>query len=122
MHAQSHFSALLAHSCVSLRAKTASPLANPAYAHLLPELENTQTQGGKTIGELIGRNDARAGEEINSFMTTVLPDKEYAVYIEQKNALNLIAGKPVDHESIILHGILPLTDKTATTIVLQVQT
>ncbi len=97
-------------------------LANPAYAHLLPELENTQTQGGKTIGELIGRNDARANEEISSFMATVLPDKEYAVYLEQKNALNLIAGKPVDRDSTILHGILPLSDKTATTIILQVKT
>ena len=97
-------------------------LANAAYAHLLPELENTQTRDGKTIGELIGRNDARAGEEINSFMTTVLPNKEYAVYLEQKNALNLIAGKPVNHASIILHGILPLPDKTAATLVLQVQT
>ncbi|MDO8660980.1 MAG: hypothetical protein Q7K43_03760 [Candidatus Woesearchaeota archaeon] len=99
-------------------------LTNVAYAHVLPELIQTKTHVGKTIGELIAENGLNARDEINSFMQTMLAEHEYAVYLEndEKILLTLIAGKPVGSASVILQGLIAMPDTTAKTLIIQIST
>ncbi|GEM_PF-6545561 len=99
-------------------------LTNAAYANVLPQLIQTKTVSGKTLGELIANNALTASNEINNFLQTTLPEHKYAVYIEneKEQSLTLIAGKPVSTDSVILQGIIAMPDTNAKTIIIQLST
>lgn len=107
---------------VKSQEQQANLLSNAGYANTLSALLQTKNMQGQTIGELIGTKKSQVAEEINRFINTTLPGHEYAVYIEDKQKLNLIAGKPVEKNSVILHGLLPLPDGTVSMLVVQVST